>query len=138
MLENVSCTNTVLTVVISGVMRLSDITDAQDIIDNNPQFKAKNYQLWRYENIEDVEPSEAEIRALIDRTDRLMGDKPVFVVAVFAGSPLMFGMARMYQLLADWVEWEVGVFKQLSDAELWLQNHMDGTSPPDQQLHNFD
>lgn len=66
----------------------------------------------------DVTPD--QVRALVVRTDALVRKGRFGALAIVTDNDFAFGMARMYQILADPLPVQIGVFRTLTDATEWL------------------
>ena len=65
------------------------------------------------------------MRLLIEYTEKYCKEKGIdeFFTAVYAPNDLPFGMARMYQAMAEVSPENLQVFRELSRAEEWLIEH---------------
>ena len=61
-----------------------------------------------------------QVRALVVRTDALVRKGRFGALAIVTDSDFAFGMARMYQLLAEPLPVQIGVFRTLDEATAWL------------------
>ena len=59
------------------------------------------------------------VRRLVDSTRRAERDLGATRVAIVASQPVVYGMARMYQMLRE-APYELRVFRDLAGAEAWL------------------
>lgn len=62
----------------------------------------------------------AQVQTLVRRADRLLRRRGVGPTAIVADNDICYGMARMYQILADLDGIAVGVFRTVADAERFL------------------
>jgi len=46
------------------------------------------------------------------------------IVAIVATQRVVLGLARMWELLVDWVGWRIRVCSSLSEAEDWIRDEM--------------
>ena len=67
-----------------------------------------------------------EVRALVARTDALVRRGRFGALAIVTDNDVAFGMARMYQILCERLPIQIGVFRQLDPALVWL----DGAGSP--------
>ena len=67
-----------------------------------------------------------EVRALVARTDTLVRRGRFGALAIVTDNDVAFGMARMYQILCERLPIQIGVFRQLDPALVWL----DGAGSP--------
>lgn len=61
-----------------------------------------------------------EIRDLVYLTDSLQSRHPLGPTAIIAQSDLVYGMARMYEILLEGKGVPVGVFRTVREGEEWL------------------
>ena len=61
-----------------------------------------------------------QVRSLVTLTDALVRKGRFGALAIVTDNDVTFGMARMYQILADALPIEIGVYRELSDALAWL------------------
>jgi hypothetical protein len=62
----------------------------------------------------------AQVRALVRRADAMLRRGGVGPTAIVADDAVFFGMARMYELLAELDGIAVAVFRDVAAAERWL------------------
>jgi 2-hydroxychromene-2-carboxylate isomerase len=74
----------------------------------------------------DVTPD--QVRALVARTDALLRKGRFGALAIVTDSDFAFGMARMYQILAEPLPVQIGVFRTLGEATAWLSAVMEPVS----------
>ena len=61
-----------------------------------------------------------QVRALVVRTDALVRKGRFGALAIVTDSNFAFGMARMYQILAEPLPVQIGIFRTLDEATAWL------------------
>jgi hypothetical protein len=64
-----------------------------------------------------------EVRALVNRTHELLRHGAFGPTALASDSAVLYGMARMYQILTEHDGIAVGVFRSVPEAERWLRAH---------------
>jgi hypothetical protein len=62
-----------------------------------------------------------EVRALVNRTHDMLRQGPFGPTAIASDNDVLYGMARMYEILAERDGISVGVFRNVRDAERWLR-----------------
>jgi hypothetical protein len=62
----------------------------------------------------------AQVRTLVHNANAILHGGAVGPTAIVADDDVAFGMARMYQLLAELDGISVGVFRNRADAKCWL------------------
>jgi hypothetical protein len=65
-----------------------------------------------------------QVRRLVQRAVRLMRTMPLGRTAIVADDDTLFGMARMYSILAEHDGIFVDVFRDIESAEQWLDSHL--------------
>jgi hypothetical protein len=65
--------------------------------------------------------SSDEVRALVNRTHDMLRQAPFGPTAIASDNDVVYGMARMYQILAERDGISIGVFRSVADAQRWLQ-----------------
>ena len=82
----------------------------------DPRFVRNLHQLADLRDVTDVEVTAATIRKMASLNPYGDGSRRAVVVT----SDLLFGMARMYQILRDEPTDELEIFRTLDDALRWL------------------
>ena len=62
-----------------------------------------------------------QVRTLVSMTDALVRKGRFGALAIVTDNDVAFGMARMYEILAEPLPIEFGVFRTLGDAIAWLE-----------------
>jgi hypothetical protein len=62
-----------------------------------------------------------EVRALVNRTHDMLRQGPFGPTAIASNNDVVYGMARMYQILAERDGISIAVFRRLPEAERWLR-----------------
>ena len=110
----------------------SGILNIDDLIESVIRMRALN--VWSYSVLVDARQastnlSATEARALVGKI-RTVGDgKERGPIAVVATDDNTFGMVRMFAALSEPIGMRVNAFRQISDAEEWLQRMASDTSP---------
>lgn len=101
----------------TGLLTQRDITEHRRALLRDPDFVPSFKQIFDFRGVTDSELTSTDIRERAE--SKLFGDGSRR--ALVASSDLVFGMARMYQLLAaDENSDEIRVFREMSDAVRWL------------------
>ena len=82
----------------------------------DPRFVRKFHQLADLRDVVDVEVTASTIREMARLNPYGVGSRRAVVVT----SDVLFGMARMYQILRDQPADELEIFRKLEDALRWL------------------
>ena len=62
-----------------------------------------------------------EVRAIVRRTHDILRRGPFGPTAIASDNDVVYGMARMYQILAERDGISIGVFRSVAEAEHWLR-----------------
>ncbi len=108
-------------------MNRTDLTDHGERLRADPDFKPHFRQLWDLTEITKSELSYAELTGMA----KISVFAPTSRRAILAPVDVVFGMARMFQMLKE-SEGETGirVFRQRSEALRWLETGEDPAPPP--------
>ena len=104
----------------SGLITSKEITELNDILIEMLKDDPYEFQFCHFYDIEDFVLSTYEMREAAHRDVRVFNEHPVKKVAIVSDSPLVFGMARMYESFAHKSSAETRVFKDLKEAEIWV------------------
>jgi hypothetical protein len=111
-----------IVVTITGEAHTADVLG---VIERQVADDAWQYGML-YDSREDTSaPSSADLRAVVDVVGRHIAQLgPRGPVAIVTSQPMNYGMARMYSTLGEPVHINVEVFRELADAEAWLDAQM--------------
>lgn len=111
----------------SGVLLREDLMSHGTRLRGDPDFKPHYRQLWDFTEITKSELSYAELTAMA----KISVFAPTSRRAILAPVDVVFGMARMFQMLKE-TEGETGirVFRKRSEALRWLETGEDPAPPP--------
>jgi hypothetical protein len=93
----------------------SHLTQDQD------KFKRYRYSLADYTNVTKVEVSIETVKYIANLCVSSAKVNPSVVHADVANQDLIFGLARMAEILRDLTGWESMVFRNRKDAEIWIK-----------------
>ena len=65
----------------------------------------------------------ADIHRIVEIDMRLAAMRPNLVVAIIAPKDHIFGLARMWETLAESTGWKTGVFRSSGEACKWVTQH---------------
>lgn len=100
----------------SGTLKDEDLQSHQQALLSDPAFAPTFCQLWDFRGIDRVEVSNALLRELAGSRSFAPGAKR----AVVASRDLLYGLARMFQIMHDDAPEDFQVFRTLEDATSWL------------------
>lgn len=72
------------------------------------------------EHVTELPLTADDIRLIVDVDREIARHVPHAVVAIAAAMDLPFGVARMWQMLAEDIGWTIAVFRSRSHADEWL------------------
>jgi hypothetical protein len=82
----------------------------------DPEFDPSFRQLADFREVTSVELTNAGVRAVARKNPWKAGARRALV----CDQNVLFGIARMFELLSDGGEDEIQVFREMSDAQAWL------------------
>lgn len=122
MIDSIEFINNGAILRLSGEVTSAEIYEVNTKIFQHHGFESLRYQLWIFSSITDFIMSAEELRKTAKR-DREMSEKnPAHKVAVVCASPLVFGMARMYEAFYGDGPWEIMIFYDQAKADEWLNS----------------
>ena len=86
--------------------------------------KQIGFQLCDFSNVEKVEITAEEVNHLAELDKQACFENPDMLIAIVAGSDLMYGLGRMWQTLVDDSSFEAGVFRSLDEANIWIDRYV--------------
>jgi len=105
----------------SGQLTLQDLLDMVDPMLRDPRFEPGMPQLVDLGAVEHTDLRADEMRTLVETYEKQTERVGASRVAVFAPRPLLFGVSRMYESLAERLPGERRVFDDLDEAQAWLR-----------------
>lgn len=103
-----------------GVLTDEDILGHKRKLAEDPQFTAGMRELSDVRGVTDLQITSAGVRAMVNADASQASRLHDYRLAIVAGQEVVFGMARMYELLAEPHVPNVGVFRDYLDAARWL------------------
>jgi hypothetical protein len=100
----------------SGVVTDDDLRGHQRSVLADPDFDPRFNQIWDFQRVDDVEVSNAVLRALAESKSFSAESKR----AVVAPRDVVYGMARMFQMLHEEAPEAFRVFRSPAEARAWL------------------
>ena len=122
----------------SDVLRHEEYIQANGILIQNPAYAQARFCIVDALQVTEQIISKQEIHTSAERSKQRSESTPKFIVAVLAGSNLSYGLARMWEVLADVSPWSIRIFNQqeADSAYDWLQKKYQSLF--DESLDNFD
>jgi len=75
----------------------------------------------------DLEQTRIETEVIVKATDLCKKTaiiNPDVIVALAANQDLVFGLSRMWEMLATDTNWEINVFREIEEAKEWIQKRV--------------
>ena len=106
-----------------GTLKDDEFTNAlkKHLTQDQDKFKKYRYSLADYTGITRVEVSSETIRYIADLCISAAKVNPRVVHADVANQDLIFGLARMAEILRNQAGWETMVFRNRKDAIFWIE-----------------
>lgn len=101
--------------IVEGVVTDKDLIEHEECLRHDPDFEPSFNQLVDCRNITQVKVTSEAIWVLAKMLLYSSGSRRATVV----NSDLLYGLARMYQILRDNAE-EIRVFRDMAEAQRWL------------------
>jgi hypothetical protein len=103
-----------------GTLTDEDLLLHKDRLSRDPAFTSELRQLSDIRAIERLEVTTKGVGAMVAHDSRHPAQRDAHRLALVVPNDEVFGMARMYQLMAGG-ERPVRVFRSMADAEAWLE-----------------
>ena len=106
----------------SGVLTGEEMMSAKAVLESDPEaFRRLAFGLADLSDVTELKLTGDDVRALAYMDRRLALVNPNICVAVVAPKGVVFGMARMWEVLAEPTGWPTAVFRDLKEAESWIE-----------------
>ena len=103
-----------------GVLTDEDILDHKTRLLNDPGFEPKLMELSDIRSIERLDVTQAGIKAMVQHDAANLARRAGHRVLLVVPNDLVFGMARMYELMGSRDAGGVEVFRSMEEADAWL------------------
>ena len=107
-------------VVFEGVVSSQEMFEIGEDFKNQPDFEKFTYILMHFTAIENMLIDTAELMDLAHLDRQASQRNPNLQFAVAAESPLVFGLARMWEAFYGEGPWQPRVFSTLAEARQWV------------------
>jgi len=106
-----------------GIVTEEELVDAlkQLLTQDKDKFRKYRYSLTDYTAVKKIEISTEKVRQIAEFCVRSSIANSKAIVAVVANQDLIYGMARMWEIMSDKAKWETMVFKNREEAEAWIK-----------------
>ncbi len=84
------------------------------------EFLSCRYWLADYSQVEDSDADYTQLQRLAAIHVNASKMNPQLIVAVYGSKDFVFGMARMWEMLAEATGWQTSVFRSAEEAKAWI------------------
>lgn len=115
-----------------GVLTAGDvITSAIREGENPARSRQVQYGLIDLTQVTDMKVTGEQVRQVVEANRKTSSYTPPGQVriATIAPNPLTYGMSRMWQMLADDLNWKIQIFRSRPAAIAWLIKELTGDDP---------
>ena len=110
-----------VTIRYTGVIADGDLMEAFARLYRDPAHRPGMAELSDCREVERIDVTSTGLQRLAEMTSRLLDARATpWKVAVVVGQDVLFGLARMYELLREGSPEHVMVFRDVGEAERWL------------------
>ena len=88
------------------------------------KFKKYRYSLSDYTSTIHFDISNKSLEIITEYCDIASNVNPEAVVAIVAKHELLYGLAKMWEILSNKTNWEKMVFRNREDAEVWIRTRV--------------
>lgn len=85
------------------------------------RFRQYRYSLSDYTNVNKFELSVSDIQYVAGLCKTAAMANPDAIVAIVADKNISYGLSRMWQILTDDTDWEINIFRNRDEAEVWIR-----------------
>jgi hypothetical protein len=115
--------------IITGRDRIKDkeYVDAilKHLSQDEDKFKRYRYSLSDYTEVTNLEISSKSVELVAKYCQKASTVNSEAVVAIVAKKDVVYGLARMWEMLSDNTKWDIKVFRSREEAEAWISEKVD-------------
>ena len=105
-----------------GVLKGQEIIDGGlALLADEDRLRGLTYGRVDFTEVTHLEITPEDIHRIVDTNKRMAKLNPHAVVVVIAPSDAVFGVARMWETLADSTGWKTTVVRTAAEADAWLE-----------------
>jgi len=110
----------------TGVVSNDDYVDKhkKHLLQNKDKFNKYRYSLSDLTAVTEADISSESISLIAGLCRSAAKFNPYPVIAIIANQNLIYGLARMTEMLIDATGWEHEVFRNREDAESWIRERL--------------
>ena len=105
----------------SGTLTDDDVLQLKARLLRDPDFKPGMKELSDIRSIDRLDVTPAGVRAVVQQDKRDRAHVASHKLALVLATEVAFGLVRMYQILTQSTMENVGVFRNIDEANAWLQ-----------------
>jgi hypothetical protein len=109
-----------------GIVTEEEFVDnlRKHLTQDSNKFKKYKYSLSDYTSVIEIDISTEAITLVADLCINAAKVNPAPVSAIVAEQDLIYGLARMAQMLMDETKWEQEVFRNIEIAKFWIKERV--------------
>ena len=108
-----------------GVVKGQEIIDSNlELLTDEKRLAGLAYARADFSGAAQVEIASEDIHRMVESNTLMARINPSVVVVVIAPRDAMFGMARMWETLADSIGWKTKVVRTAPEADAWLETEL--------------
>lgn len=106
----------------SGVLKGQEIIDGGlALLADEDRLRGLAYGRVDFTEVTNIEITPDDIHRIVDTNKRMAKLNPRAVVAIIAPGDAVFGIARMWETLAETTGWKTKVVRTAAEADTWLE-----------------
>jgi hypothetical protein len=109
-----------------GILTDKEFADAlkQHLTQDKNKFRNYKYSLCDYSAVKKIKVSTQSIQLIADYCKKSSIANSKVVVAIVAKQDVIYGMARMWEILSEATKWETMVSRNREEAEAWIKQRV--------------
>jgi hypothetical protein len=109
-----------------GIIIDEEYVDAlkEHLTQDENKFKKYRYSLSDYTATAEIDIATKSVDLIAHYCRKASIVNPEAVVAIITNEDLIYGLARMWEILIDETDWETMVFRNRKDAEAWIRERV--------------
>jgi|SRR5579859_2334160 len=110
----------------SGAVDGEQIVESIRVMLREPEkLPALRFALIDLSESEQLNVSNDDVQLIVEQDRKLNSYlSPGFMVAIVASRDVHFGLARMWQTYVESTGWDTAIFRNVEEAEVWIQQNM--------------
>ena len=107
----------------TGVLAGAELVKAKLALEaDEAAVRGLAFAICDFSEVTQIELTSDDVKTIAEIDVRLSAWAPDVVVAVIAPRDAVYGMSRIWEVLAEPTGWPIGIFRRAVDAERWVQS----------------